>query len=158
VWGLVDRRRQPNYSAPRAGSQSREAPAWQQRRWPEARAAARRAEGLLTGGGGGPGLRQRAGALLADQAMIERLEEIRLQQSAVKDSHFDIAGADAAYAQAFRDYGMDVEALGPAASRRSGSAGGMGGNPHPDPAQFSNFHHLVDFVRPVPRGVLVSAR
>src|SRR5207253_1006763 len=76
-----------------------EAETWQQQaRWPEARAAARRAEGLLTGGGGRPELRQRARGLLDDLAMVERLEEVRLEQSQVVDGHFDIAGADAAYA------------------------------------------------------------
>jgi serine/threonine protein kinase/Flp pilus assembly protein TadD len=89
----------------------------QQARWPEAQAAARRAEGLLTGGGGRAELRQRVSALLDDLAMIERLEAIRLRQSQEKadGGGFDTAGADAAYARAFRDYGMDVEALGPAA-------------------------------------------
>jgi hypothetical protein len=93
----------------------------QQARWPEARSAARRAEGLLTGGGGRPELRRRVSALLDDLAMVERLEEIRLQQSQVKDNSFDISGADAAYAQAFRDYGLDVEASGLAAGQWIGS-------------------------------------
>jgi tetratricopeptide (TPR) repeat protein len=89
----------------------------QQARWPEARAAARRAEGLLTGGGGRTELRQRASALLDDLNMIERLERIRLQQSLVKTdgNSFDAAGAYAAYAQTFRDYGLDVETSGPGA-------------------------------------------
>jgi tetratricopeptide (TPR) repeat protein len=90
-----------------------EAEAWQQQaRWPEARAAARQAEGLLTGGGGRAELQQRVRELLEDLAMVERLEEIRLQMSQVVDNHFDLAAADSAYAQAFRDYGADVEALG----------------------------------------------
>jgi serine/threonine protein kinase/Flp pilus assembly protein TadD len=94
-----------------------EATDWQkQQRWPEARAAARRAEGLLTGGGGGAALRQRVSELLEDLAMVEQLEQIRLEQSQVVDSHFDIAGADAKYAQAFRDYGVDVETRGPEAA------------------------------------------
>jgi tetratricopeptide (TPR) repeat protein len=93
-----------------------EAEGWQQqRRWPEARAAARRAEGLLTGAGGRLELRQRVSVLLDDLAMVERLEEIRVLKSRVKDDHFDLAGADVAYAGAFRDYGVDVEALGLAA-------------------------------------------
>jgi tetratricopeptide (TPR) repeat protein len=90
-----------------------EAEIWeQQARWPEARAAARRAEGLLTGGGGRGELQQRVRELLDDLAMVERLEKIRLDQSQVADNHFDLAAADSAYAQAFRDYGADVEALG----------------------------------------------
>jgi tetratricopeptide (TPR) repeat protein len=90
-----------------------EAEAWQQKgRWLEARAAAQRAEGLLTGAGGRPKLRQRTHVLLSDLTMVERLENIRLEQSEIEDNHFDIAGADAGYAQAFRDYGVDVEKLG----------------------------------------------
>jgi tetratricopeptide (TPR) repeat protein len=54
--------------------------------------------------------------LLDDLTMVDRLEEIRLEQSQIVDGHFDIAGADAAYAQVFRDYGVDVEALGPEAA------------------------------------------
>jgi hypothetical protein len=81
-----------------------------QARFPEARAAAQRAEGLLTGGGGRPSLRLRVSTLLADLAMVERLEEIRLEQSHVKDDGFDGPGAHAAYAKAFRDYGLDVAA------------------------------------------------
>jgi tetratricopeptide (TPR) repeat protein len=63
------------------------------------------------------------GALLADLAMVERLEEIRLQQSQVKadGSGFDFGGADAAYARAFRDYGLDVEASGPGAGEWLGA-------------------------------------
>jgi tetratricopeptide (TPR) repeat protein len=56
--------------------------------------------------------------LLDDLAIVERLEEIRVQQSRLKDEYFDTAGADAAYAGAFRDYGVDVEALGLAAGER----------------------------------------
>jgi tetratricopeptide (TPR) repeat protein len=90
-----------------------EAKNWQeQQRWSEARAAARRAEGLLTGGGGRVELQQRVRELLEDLAMVEHLEKIRLEQSQVVDNHFDIAGADARYAQVFRDYGVDVEVLG----------------------------------------------
>src|SRR5206468_2596789 len=39
------------------------------------------------------------------------LEEIRLNWSAVKDGHFDYAGAAQGFAKAFRDYGFDVEVL-----------------------------------------------
>jgi serine/threonine protein kinase/Flp pilus assembly protein TadD len=94
-----------------------EAESWQgQARWPEARAAAHRAEGLLTGGGGRAELQQRVHELLDDLALVERLEEVRLEQSQVKkDGEFDLAAADAAYARFFREYGLDVEAGGPEA-------------------------------------------
>jgi tetratricopeptide (TPR) repeat protein len=111
---LVQRRLATEAEAVQALAEAQE---WQQQgRWPEARGAARRAEGLLTGGGGRAELRRQAAALLADLVMVERLEEIRLQQSQVKDQKYDVAGADAAYAQAFRDFGLDVEALGPDAA------------------------------------------
>ena len=45
--------------------------------------------------------------------MVLRVEEIRLETSAVKDEKFDWSLGDRLYAQAFRDYGIDVEALPP---------------------------------------------
>jgi tetratricopeptide (TPR) repeat protein len=78
---------------------------------PEAHAAVRKAEGLLAGSGGSEALRQRVRELQADVAMVAKLEEIRIRQTQVKDNHFDNLSADSAYAQAFRDYGIDVEKL-----------------------------------------------
>jgi RNA polymerase sigma factor (sigma-70 family) len=49
-----------------------------------------------------------------DRQMLARLEEARLQKAQVKDSHFDVTGADRVYAAAFRAYGIDVEKLEPA--------------------------------------------
>jgi serine/threonine-protein kinase len=51
---------------------------------------------------------RRVEAFLADLNMLERLAEIR----AGKGDRLDAADNDTAYAQAFRDYGIDVEALG----------------------------------------------
>src|SRR5581483_2198703 len=45
--------------------------------------------------------------------MVARVEAIRLERSAVKQGAFDNAGADVAYREAFRQYGLDVEALAP---------------------------------------------
>jgi tetratricopeptide (TPR) repeat protein len=81
--------------------------------WPEAKAKAKRAEGLLESSGS-PELRERARHLLADLAMVTRLEEVRFLKSEVVDDHFDFAGADAEYAKEFRAYGVDVLGLGPA--------------------------------------------
>ena len=41
------------------------------------------------------------------------LEEIRLEMAAVKDEMFDLGRGDGLYAEAFRDYGADVDALDP---------------------------------------------
>jgi serine/threonine-protein kinase len=59
--------------------------------------------------------RRRIESLRADVAMLERLEQARLDQAAVKDSHFDTAAADAAYDTAFREYGLGVEGVTPQA-------------------------------------------
>jgi serine/threonine protein kinase/Tfp pilus assembly protein PilF len=83
----------------------------QEEKYPEALAAARRAEGWVEGTDGLPELRQRVLDRLADLEMFKTLEEVRLAQTAVKDGHFDIASGDTAYANAFRNYGIDVDAL-----------------------------------------------
>jgi serine/threonine protein kinase/Flp pilus assembly protein TadD len=82
--------------------------------WPEALLAAQRAEPLLKAGLLDAGLRRRVQERLDDLKMVKRLEEIRLQKAPAKEVHFDTAQADPAYAQAFRDYGIDVAALGAA--------------------------------------------
>ncbi len=80
-------------------------------KWPEALSAIRRAEPLLNTGLLGEGLRQRVQERLKDLKMVDKLEQIRLNEAVVKDGHFDRAQADPAYAQAFREYGIDVTAL-----------------------------------------------
>jgi tetratricopeptide (TPR) repeat protein/tRNA A-37 threonylcarbamoyl transferase component Bud32 len=85
---------------------------------PEAFAAARRAEGLLAGGGGHPELRRQVHELFADLNMAASVEAIRLERTGVKDNRFDATPADSEYARAFRDYGIDVEALGSAAAEQ----------------------------------------
>src|SRR5262249_10892594 len=82
-------------------------------KWPPGQAAAERAEALLTSGGGGAGLRESVRELLADLRMVAKLDEVRLQGSGLKDGRFDSEAADRGYAAAFRDYGIDVEALSP---------------------------------------------
>jgi serine/threonine protein kinase/Tfp pilus assembly protein PilF len=82
-----------------------------QGKYPEALAAARRAEGWVEGTDCLPELRQRVLDLVADLEMFKTLEGARLAQTAVKDGHFDIAAGDAAYANAFRNFGIDVDAL-----------------------------------------------
>jgi serine/threonine protein kinase/Tfp pilus assembly protein PilF len=82
----------------------------EQGKWPEALSAARRAEGLLAGGGSDE-LRERVHLLRKDLEMVLRLEEIRLLSSETKDNEFDWDNADRTYAQAFADYGIDVLGL-----------------------------------------------
>jgi tetratricopeptide (TPR) repeat protein len=80
-------------------------------KWPESAAWAERADGILAGGEKHPAGRSRLQAIRADLDMVARVQEIRIRQSQVRDEGFDIAAADPEFAQAFRDYGIDVEAL-----------------------------------------------
>jgi serine/threonine protein kinase/Flp pilus assembly protein TadD len=87
----------------------------QQGKWPEALSAAKRAEGLLAGGDS-TALRARihrlVGELHRDIQMLQRLEGARLRPDSPKDGKvFDWDATDAEYLKAFRDYGIDVEAL-----------------------------------------------
>jgi hypothetical protein len=49
--------------------------------------------------------------VLADLAMLAELEQIQLAETSVQDNRFDLGRTDPLYAQAFRNYGIDVEAL-----------------------------------------------
>ena len=81
-----------------------------EQKWPEALAAARRAEALVAGSGGDVALEGQVQRVLADLNLVQRLEEIRLERVAEMESK--IRGwADRAYAAAFRDAGMDVDQL-----------------------------------------------
>jgi tetratricopeptide (TPR) repeat protein len=74
--------------------------------------AAQRAEAQLGGGLVGQDLRRRVEQLHKDVRMLGELERIRLDQAGLRDGHFDRAGSVPQYARAFREYGIDVEALG----------------------------------------------
>jgi serine/threonine-protein kinase len=87
----------------------------EQGRWAEARLAVQHAEDRLPSNASAD-LRDRVVQVQGDQAMIARLEEIRLQQARVKDNRFDVSSTDRAYREAFRQYGLDVEADDPAAA------------------------------------------
>jgi tetratricopeptide (TPR) repeat protein/predicted Ser/Thr protein kinase len=100
-------------------------------KWAEARALARRAEGLAQGGPVEPGLAERVAALLRelgeeekDRQMIAELDGVRLRQAEVTEWRSDTPGSSPRYAEAFRRYGLDVEALpaAEAARRVRGSA------------------------------------
>jgi serine/threonine-protein kinase len=85
-----------------------------QARWPEALEAAGRAQGLLRGDSR-EDIRQRAAEVKNDLEMALRLEEIRLPDavSSTKTAEQNTA-TDARLSRAFRDYGIDMEALEPA--------------------------------------------
>jgi serine/threonine-protein kinase len=85
----------------------------EQERWGAALAEARRAEALLERAPAGEGLGRRVRELLADLALIEALEDIRLRMSADKDGRLDLPRTDREYAAAFRGYGIDLQALAP---------------------------------------------
>ena len=82
-----------------------------QSRWPEALEAAQHAEALFQLGGGSADLSQCVQAMVADLKMLRSLEDVRLEQTGVKDDHFDTSPAESRYAAAFRDYGVDVDNL-----------------------------------------------
>jgi serine/threonine-protein kinase len=82
-----------------------------QARWADAREAAARAERLL-GDGGPDDLRRRVHQAWADADMLARLEGVRLPQAREHDRRIDYGRVAAAYADAFRAYGIDLDALG----------------------------------------------
>jgi tetratricopeptide (TPR) repeat protein/tRNA A-37 threonylcarbamoyl transferase component Bud32 len=86
---------------------------YKQDKLPDAMAAVKRAKGLLASSGGSEELQQRVEQWRKHLDLVARLEEIRLERAALKGGDFDWAGADRAYQQAFRGYGLDLDALGP---------------------------------------------
>jgi serine/threonine protein kinase/Flp pilus assembly protein TadD len=91
---------------------------------PEALNAARRADSVILADLAGEDLRQRVRDRLADLELLDRLENVRLEMTAVQDGHFDNGRADALYGQAFRDWGLELEHLSPeqAGERLRGTA------------------------------------
>jgi serine/threonine-protein kinase len=83
---------------------------WEEK-WAEAGAAVQRAEVRL-GKGGPDDLRRRAAQVRSDLRMVVRLDKVRLDRIAISDEtlQFDSSTAAASYADAFRDYGLDVGA------------------------------------------------
>jgi serine/threonine protein kinase len=90
--------------------------------WPQAQAAAKRAEALLQDGAANPELTEQVQGLLRELAeeeayrrLIVRLEEIRLRQADVRagENHFALEMALPEYRHAFRKYGLSVETTAP---------------------------------------------
>jgi tetratricopeptide (TPR) repeat protein len=85
-----------------------------EQKWPEALDLARRANAVLAGGDGDRASQARARQTVADLEMVARLEEVRLQGSELPvEPGGRLATRETAlrYEEAFRDYGVDVEAL-----------------------------------------------
>jgi serine/threonine protein kinase/tetratricopeptide (TPR) repeat protein len=79
-----------------------------QAKWPEALETAKLAEGLVAAGAG-ESLQKRVAALQEDVKMVLRLEQIWLR--GVHGTEDDFRWADAAFGEAFREDGIDVEAI-----------------------------------------------
>jgi serine/threonine protein kinase/tetratricopeptide (TPR) repeat protein len=80
-------------------------------KWPAALSVARRTEALLTGAGADPELATKFSELCRDLEMAARLEEVRAHEPGDRLGRFDWAQLGPEFAQAFREYGIDVEAL-----------------------------------------------
>jgi serine/threonine protein kinase/Tfp pilus assembly protein PilF len=82
-----------------------------QKKWPEALEAVKRADGFAAMGAG-ENLRERVWEVRKDVKMVLRLEEIWLPRPAHGiEGSYDNKWADSSYAEAFRKYGIDVDAL-----------------------------------------------
>jgi tetratricopeptide (TPR) repeat protein len=91
-------------------------------KWPQAQAAAKRAEALLADGNAEQALAERVRRLLrelaqeeADGQLVARLDEIRLLQAEVnvKEDRFALERALPEYRRAFQSYGLRVEKTAP---------------------------------------------
>jgi serine/threonine protein kinase/Flp pilus assembly protein TadD len=80
-------------------------------RWREALDAAKRAEALAATGEGDEETHGRVREVLGDMQMLANLEEVRARSTA-NASGFDLKEEDGGTARAFRDYGIDIDALG----------------------------------------------
>ncbi len=95
-------------------------------KWPQAQAAAARAEALLHHGAADPALAERVTGLMrelaeeqADVALLERLDDVRLRQADVKDDGFVLKYSRKEYEQAFRKYGLHRNAMVPEEAARA---------------------------------------
>ena len=107
-------------------------------KWPQAQAAAARAEALLRDGAADPAVAERVRGLLrelaeeqADVALLESLEAIRLRQADVEDNHFVVHHSRKEYEQAFRTYGLHRNAMAPEEAARALSRRPASGSRHP---------------------------
>jgi len=82
-----------------------------EQKWPEALAAARRAEAVVAGGEVDAPTAKRVRERLKDLQFVDRLERIRMERATVVEGKQDDVGADREYARAFLEYGVDLETL-----------------------------------------------
>jgi serine/threonine-protein kinase len=123
--GLWWQRQQAEWSAETARQEGREAKAMEavlekaadlqkQGRWQEARAVLERAPTML-GASASTDLRERVRQARADADMVAGLQDIRLRLLEGRKSHEEVAPrGDRLYAEAFRNYGIDLTILEPA--------------------------------------------
>jgi serine/threonine protein kinase/Flp pilus assembly protein TadD len=83
----------------------------QEQKWPEALAAAERAEAALAGGEAADAIRRRVHEVRRNLAFVARLERIRQDRAQVIEGKYNDRGTAEEYGRAFRDYGVDVEGL-----------------------------------------------
>ncbi len=83
----------------------------QEQRWPEALASAQRAEAALAGGEAPQDVQAKVQQAVTDLELVARLEEIRLLASEATERGFNYAGANLQYADALREYGINLDAL-----------------------------------------------
>jgi tetratricopeptide (TPR) repeat protein len=82
-----------------------------EQKWPDALAAARRAEAVVAGGEADAETTERVRRRLKDLEFIDRLEQIRMERATAVEGKFNHGGADREYGRAFRDYGVDVNEM-----------------------------------------------
>jgi serine/threonine protein kinase/Tfp pilus assembly protein PilF len=82
-----------------------------EQKWPQALEAARRAEAAVAVGETDPATTDRVHERLRELEFIDRLERIRMERAMQADLEFYFNVADQDYARAFREYGVDVDAL-----------------------------------------------
>ena len=82
-----------------------------EQKWPEALAAALRAEAVVAGGEADAATAERVRDHLRGLEFIDRLERARMAAAIYVSSERGFARADREYARAFRDYGVDVDEL-----------------------------------------------
>jgi eukaryotic-like serine/threonine-protein kinase len=82
-----------------------------EQKWLEAQAAVERAEAALAGGEADDAIRRRVGEVRRDLEFVAELDRIRQEAMITVDGSWNYARAVRDYAQAFHDYGVDVEQL-----------------------------------------------